>query len=460
MSEIKNLLAKMINKINSNEDRIENIEENGVGGGVSSWNDLTDKPFYSEVTEVVTNVLEWDGNTDGLVSVAFNSNLIFYKISDVIPKKNDLIGGSIYFRPISNPDKGENSLEITDDLVMTETEDILVLSEGLAVVVKKSGATFQNIPFEEVGVYFIVMTNNDVYSSKLEATSDIFTVTNEVVHKLDPKYLPEGYPYVEEGEMVEILPETQAIDGGEDGFVLMDAINGVEVGDKCTVKYNGVIYECVSQSSDVDGIPVVILGNGVVFGLNDTGEPFGILIIPSDLVEAMGAGAVVIPLDGATTVTIAISSQSATIHKLDPKYINDEWLNNKLNEVKMEAIAYVDSKEAIPEFNLTNYLNFSSANETFQLLLTQSVAFGDSDRYLSFVDAVKSKRLVRILYKLDEMVTSVITHPIIEDTTNIININYMVNGVVDFEEKIRVVMINVNGSGSVSMNVKTLCFSA
>lgn len=27
MSEIKNLLAKMINKINSNEDRIENMEE-------------------------------------------------------------------------------------------------------------------------------------------------------------------------------------------------------------------------------------------------------------------------------------------------------------------------------------------------------------------------------------------------------------------------------------------------
>lgn len=189
MSEIKNLLAKMINKINSNEDRIENIEENG---SVSSWNDLTDKPFYSEVTETSTNVLEWDGNTDGLVSVEFNSSLIFYKISDVIPKKNDLIGGSVYFRPISNPDMGENSLKITDDLVMTETEDILVLSEGMVVVVKKSGATFQNIQFEEVGVYFIVMTNNDVYSSKLEATSDIFTVTNEVVHKLDPKYLPEG----------------------------------------------------------------------------------------------------------------------------------------------------------------------------------------------------------------------------------------------------------------------------
>ena len=34
MSEIKNLLAKMINKINSNEDRIENIEKNGVGSSV------------------------------------------------------------------------------------------------------------------------------------------------------------------------------------------------------------------------------------------------------------------------------------------------------------------------------------------------------------------------------------------------------------------------------------------
>lgn len=35
MATIKELLSAMIDKINGNEDRIDNIEENGVGGGVT-----------------------------------------------------------------------------------------------------------------------------------------------------------------------------------------------------------------------------------------------------------------------------------------------------------------------------------------------------------------------------------------------------------------------------------------
>ena len=43
--------------------------------GVKSWNDLTDKPFYSEAGETIS----WDGNTDGLYAL---DGLSIYKVAD------------------------------------------------------------------------------------------------------------------------------------------------------------------------------------------------------------------------------------------------------------------------------------------------------------------------------------------------------------------------------------------
>ena len=89
MSEIKNLLAKMINKINSNEDRIENIEENGVGGGVSSWNDLTDKPFGETEAEVEKVYFDFNGNIGADVA----SNKVYGSFIELSEK---LIAGQSY----------------------------------------------------------------------------------------------------------------------------------------------------------------------------------------------------------------------------------------------------------------------------------------------------------------------------------------------------------------------------
>lgn len=55
------------------------------GGGVTSWNDLQDKPVEMSGSDTLT----WDGNTDGRVSALG----IFYKASDAVPTVEDFQKG-------------------------------------------------------------------------------------------------------------------------------------------------------------------------------------------------------------------------------------------------------------------------------------------------------------------------------------------------------------------------------
>lgn len=60
----------------------------GNGGGVSSWNDLTDKPFGEEGWSI-----EWDGTpTDEFVEIV--SGIGYYKVSEAIPTKDELVGAT------------------------------------------------------------------------------------------------------------------------------------------------------------------------------------------------------------------------------------------------------------------------------------------------------------------------------------------------------------------------------
>lgn len=64
------------------------VESGGSTGGVSSWNDLTDKPFEAP------KVYEFDGNTEGLDS--FNDGrLNYYKVSDDVLTTEQLAGGAL-----------------------------------------------------------------------------------------------------------------------------------------------------------------------------------------------------------------------------------------------------------------------------------------------------------------------------------------------------------------------------
>ena len=94
------------NSLNKNQDG----SNPGGCSGVSSWNDLTDKPFYdTRGSETIT--IDWDRTEDftqGKFLVFGND--FYFKVSDKTPEIQDLIGGKVGF---SKP----TTMEILQDYV-------------------------------------------------------------------------------------------------------------------------------------------------------------------------------------------------------------------------------------------------------------------------------------------------------------------------------------------------------
>lgn len=279
------------------------------GGGVSSWNDLTDRPFGD--MEVVLAAEKTFSTTAGTNKFTDLNASMVNDGQEIIVR----FDGSRYECKVK--DWGEGIGLATDNY-----------SEFMAGT--------SSLPF----CLIFKSTQTNISCSSGEHTASVYAV--ETV-KMPGKYLPEGLPYAE-GGMVELLPETQAVEG-DDAFGLMDAINGVEVGGTYTVTYNGVSYECMAYLFEMEGVPFVVFGDVTQLGLEGgNGEPFLMLIVPADMVAAMGAAARITPLDGATSVTIAISGGGETVHKLDNKYLDLDWL---------PTISYGKGETLLEETNVT-----------------------------------------------------------------------------------------------------------
>lgn len=140
-------------------------------------------------------------------------------------------------------------------------------------------------------------------------------------------------PYVEDGGLVEILPETQVLeDETEEGMLLIETPFSVTAGESYIVNWDGTEYECVAVDSAEIGEPgfallgdVYTLSGGMV-GENSTGEPFVMLIVP-------GNGCMIVPLtemtEGDPLPTVAIYQDGAVIHKLDNRCLDLDWIPTK-----------------------------------------------------------------------------------------------------------------------------------
>lgn len=175
---------------------------------------------------------------------------------------------------------------------------------------------------------------NELYKPVIEGDANTpsgatvtFGVTQFIstINKIPVELLSEGVPCVLDSK-VELLPETQAVDMGDGEFALLDVINGINSGDTYIVTYNGVPYKCVANPFDMDGVTLNAVGNGAIMELpfgND--EPFFMLIVPPELVSVIGAGAQLYALDGASSVTMAISKVEEIVQKIDERCLPD-WL--------------------------------------------------------------------------------------------------------------------------------------
>lgn len=156
-------------------DVLEQMPEGG-GGGVSSWNDLTDKP----VLLVGNDTLTWDGNTDGLDSFVSGSIGPFYKISEATPAMDEVVGGTYLI--------GERTVEITaDDLLETNPEFLGAYLISLVVYIVPNDVTLNGEAIKK-GTYFI--------SSEKTGTVHALTVPGftgfNAKEIIDPEHLPDS----------------------------------------------------------------------------------------------------------------------------------------------------------------------------------------------------------------------------------------------------------------------------
>jgi hypothetical protein len=141
------------------------------------------------MTETSSNILEWDSNTEGLVTVEPFPGAVMYKVSDIVLESSDFINAIV----TSIQDNGAEITEIlTEDKIMGN-ETVFVFGElGGIAVAKEDNAEYDGVVLPEAGIYFLKL-DQFITVTKLELTSGAtpFTTTSEVVHKLDVKYLPD-----------------------------------------------------------------------------------------------------------------------------------------------------------------------------------------------------------------------------------------------------------------------------
>jgi hypothetical protein len=96
------------------------------------------------------------------------------------------------------------------------------------------------------------------------------------------------------------------------GQYMTDGFWPIKAGDTVAVTLDGVKHECTAFNHSDEYGSMVIFGNSIIFGGDDTGEPFVGGVVP-------GQGSILIDLDEPTVRSVKI--EKTEIHKLDPKFL-------------------------------------------------------------------------------------------------------------------------------------------
>lgn len=153
------------------------------------------------------------------------------------------------------------------------------------------------------------------------------------------------------GSTVILTERTLKVDSDEGAAYVADPVPDLVEGDRYTVKWNDTEYICTAQTVSADGTTGTALGNIGAMGLGaDTGEPFVIAHFGAQA-AAMGMYLIILPLDGSTSPTVAITGKLSKVHKLDNKYLDLAWLpktENGATLLEEKPVAHGASPEINP----------------------------------------------------------------------------------------------------------------
>lgn len=300
----------------------------GESGGVTSWNDLTDKPFYTG---------------DPVETEVFNLSTALFQDDEPVWEQQEQIDDTTYLwrsYPYALGKVFEVGKEYT--VVIDGVEHKTTAIDGTTVdgqpgpeVALGDTEFFGTDSVPETFKYAIIEIDafEDTYFNifyKGESAPKEFRVLGikpEIV-KIDPKYLPDGgVGYVTDGEYGVLRECTVEITGiGDDvwgdEYKILSSNLVLAAGETYRVTVNGVVYERVAYHDPDDATIILVGGDSDSFKLQS--QHGWIYFYPEE--------------NG--TYTVKLEGKPAPVyHKIDPRFLPDdivtgEDLDNVLEEVQ------------------------------------------------------------------------------------------------------------------------------
>lgn len=346
---------------------------------------------YDKIIDLGSTIA-WDGTpSDTIVDFM---GLELHHVSDSTPNVDELVGGSFTMRLVFNSANGESDensndeFELTSDKVVQISANIIALfhsSSACIGIVREDGATYDTgsgiVTFPKKGVYFVYTEFDSFDGNAGEGLYNVSSLTKEgynftktEVHKIDPKYLPEGIGY-EETYTGEITIEW---DGDPTGKPTVDAGGGVlivKISDNTPtmsevlsgqVVIDGgstAITEDMIVDASAEGVPALIVAEGIFICYEVVSE-LGISEAGTYVISEMPSFAFI------------YTGTATNIHKIDPKYLEF----SKKSEIANETVdASRDCVGFANDFNLdageTYIVDFDGTQYTCVARLLEGVVF-------------------------------------------------------------------------------------
>lgn len=155
-----NISRRLLKK--ADKEYVDNAVANAVG--VSSWNDLTDKPFGETIPPIT-----WDGDIEGREPA---EGIQGYKVSDQFIEPETFVGAVFTFK--------------NGDTYTVQEDDVNIMSDGSYIIgyaPKGIGVVLctPNDAIESKGLYLYCWPNSQEYLAKIEFP----------VKTLDDKFIPD-----------------------------------------------------------------------------------------------------------------------------------------------------------------------------------------------------------------------------------------------------------------------------
>lgn len=217
--------------------------------GATDWNELENRPFYEETVVTHSDVLTWDGNTEGLLQFvrpqqprASAPSFEFYKVYDCAPQLSDLQKGGIV---VVNSGGNTYRLEFGSENVIDMNTYYVIEPDGISSMVIVPENTNDNSTELIKGVYFGYDIGGDYFSSFF-IDDYTFEIAKTETKTIDKKFLPEYLQFGDESTEEVVYFD----DVVRDGMAFITYDNFIVPGKEYTVVYDGVTYDLVAVQED------------------------------------------------------------------------------------------------------------------------------------------------------------------------------------------------------------------